>query len=93
MTSSTGANALDVGAAYSVGSRAFLARLDLELDALAAVQTVKVESRVQTGAVEEILGPVLGRDEAKTAIGDELLNGPGRHLSTLAPRHAVTLAW
>ena len=93
MTSSTGATVLDVGAAYSVGSRAFLARLDFELDSLAAVQTVIVESRIQTGAVEEILGPVLGRDEAEAAIGDELLYGPGRHLSTLAPRRAVTLAW
>jgi hypothetical protein len=93
MTSSTGGSSLDVGAAYSVGSRAFLARLDLELDALAAVQAVKVEGRVQTGAVEEILGPVLGRDEAEAAIRDELLYGPSGHLSTLASRHAVTLAW
>jgi hypothetical protein len=43
--------------------------------------------------VEEVLGPVLGRNEAEASIGDQLLDGSKGHVFTLAPERAVTLAW
>src|SRR5207248_3118288 len=54
-------------------ARALGARLDLEGDLLAAVQAVEVA--LGAAAVEEVLLPVLGRDEAEATVGDELLDG------------------
>src|SRR6266568_1232574 len=55
----------------AIRARAFLARLDLKADALSAGQGVEVHARVETGAVEEILAPVLCGDHRPTS-GDEL---------------------
>src|SRR2546429_1718857 len=53
------------------------ARLRLELDALPSAQRVEVGDRA---AVEEELLPVVSRDEAKAAVGHDLLDGPLCHL-------------
>src|SRR4029450_3440901 len=53
------------------------ARLDLELDLLAAGEAVEVHGRGEAVAVEEVVLPVLGGNEGESAIGDELLDGSG----------------
>ena len=72
--------------------RALLARLDFELDRLAAIQAVEVQVRLQPRAVEEVFRAVLGGYEAEAAVANQLLDRPKGHLSTLAPSRAVTLA-
>src|SRR5258708_6099366 len=62
---------------------AFLTRLDLKADALTARQRVEVDARVETGAVEEVLLPVLGGDEPEPAVGYQFLDCAGRHLQLL----------
>src|ERR1700693_1828040 len=66
----------------SVRARALLARLDLEAHPLAPRQRVEVHGRIEASPVEEILPPVLGRDEPESAVGDQLLDGACRHLPT-----------
>src|SRR5437762_9382118 len=73
----------DLSQLDAVGSRALLARLDLEAHALATGERVEVHARVQTGPVEEVLPTVLSRDEAEPSIGYKLLDGACRHLELL----------
>src|ERR1700736_4419871 len=61
---------------------AFLARLDLEADALASGERVEVNAWVEARAVKEIFAPVLRRDEPKPAVGDQLLDCACRHRDT-----------
>src|SRR3990172_2263621 len=68
------------GGANSVRARALGARLDLELDPLAADEAVEVERGIEPTAVEEVFLRILGGDEAKAAIGDDLLDGSGGHM-------------
>src|SRR4029079_3730515 len=60
-------------------ARALGALLDVEIDLLAAGQAVGVERHVERAAMGEIILPVVGGDEAKSAIGDDLLDGSGGH--------------
>src|SRR5450756_712226 len=66
----------------TVRARALLAWLDLEADPLAARERGEVDGRIEAGAVEEILPPVLGGNEPEPAVGDQLLDGACRHLPT-----------
>src|SRR5438874_2336392 len=66
----------------AIRARSFLARLDLEVDALATRQRIEVDARVQAASVEEVLLSILGRDEAEATVGDQLLDGPSRHPPT-----------
>src|SRR3990172_12801412 len=67
------------GGAHVVGARTLGARLDVELDPLAATEAVEVERGIEATAVEEGFLRILGGDEAKAAIGDDLLDGTGGH--------------
>src|SRR4029077_2913364 len=66
-----------------IRARAFLARLDLKADALPTRQGVEVHARVESGAVEEILTPVLCGNEPEPAVGYKLLDSACRHLQLL----------
>jgi hypothetical protein len=68
-----------LGGANPVGTRALGALLDLELDALAAGETVELERRLEAVAMEEVLLRVLGLDEAESTVGDDALDGTGGH--------------
>src|SRR5258707_14832517 len=59
-------------------ARALGARLDLERDLLATLKGVEVT--LGAAPVEEEFLSVLGRDESKTAIRNELLDGARGHL-------------
>ena len=59
----------DLGCAHLSGARALGARLDLEVDPLAAVEAVEVEGRAERVAMEEVFLAVLGGDEAEAAVG------------------------
>jgi hypothetical protein len=65
---------LDVLCASALG-----ALLDIELDLLAAGETIEVQGSSQAVAMEEVFLPILGGDEAEAAIGDDLLDGTGGH--------------
>ncbi len=60
---------------YTDGSRTLLPSLQLELDVLAFLQTVKVEL-LEATAVEENLLPVSGPNEPKSAVADNPLDCP-----------------
>jgi len=49
-------------------ARTLLTRLDLERHRLAAGEGVEIEVVVKAAAVEEVLLPILGGDEAETAV-------------------------
>src|SRR5262245_27899125 len=53
--------------------------LDVEADLLAADEAVEVDRRGEPVAVEEVVLPVVGGDEAEAAVRDELLDGAGSH--------------
>src|SRR5712692_5438758 len=72
-----------LGGAHAVRARALLALLDLEGHGLAATQAVEVKRLLNAAAMEEVLFPVLGGDEAKAAVGHDLLHGSLRHLVSL----------
>src|SRR5438128_12540309 len=65
-----------------VRARTLLARFDLEAHSLTTGKRIEVDARVKPGPVEEILLPVFGRDEAESAVRDQLLYGPCRHRTT-----------
>src|SRR5438105_15500881 len=65
-----------------VGARTLLARLDLERHALAARERIEVHGRVKPCPMEEVLLPVLSRDEAEPAVRDQLFYGPCGHRQT-----------
>src|SRR5215472_12913315 len=69
--------------ANAVRARALRARLDLERHSLTTGQRVEVQRRIDPAAVEEVLLAVLGLDEAEAAVGDDLLDGPLRHVTLL----------
>lgn len=69
----------------AVCPRAFLAGLDLEVDALPTGERVEVHARVKSCAVEEVLPPILRGDETEAAVGNQLLDGASRHLPSLLP--------
>src|SRR5215469_7152612 len=69
--------------ANAVRARALRARLDLEGHPLTTGQRVEVQRRIDPAAVEEVLLAVLGLDEAEAAVGDDLLDGPLRHVTLL----------
>jgi hypothetical protein len=68
-----------LGSADAYGARALGAGFDLERDALAALEAVEIEGSLEAATVEEVFLPVFGGDEAKAAIGDDLLDGTGGH--------------
>ena len=67
------------GGAHLGGAWALRAGLDLELHTLAADQTIEVERGVETVAMEEVFLRILGGDEPKAAVRDDLLDGTGGH--------------
>src|SRR5881394_3962917 len=69
----------DLGRANLRCARAFGARFDFERDLLTADEAVEVKRGVERAAVEEVFLRILGGDEAKAAIGDDLLDGTGGH--------------
>lgn len=69
-----------LGRADLARPRALRALLDLERDALAASEAIEVERGLEAVTVEEVFLPVLGRDEAEAAIGNDLLDGTGGHM-------------
>ena len=68
-----------LGGTHLGGARTLGARLDLEDDTLAADEAVEVHRGIESAAMEEIFLRILGGDEAKAAIGDDLLDGTGGH--------------
>ena len=68
-----------LGGSHLVSPRALGARLDLELNSLAADEPIKVERGVEAAAMEEVFLRVLGGDETEAAVGDDLLDGTGGH--------------
>ena len=67
------------GCADASRARALGALLDIERDALAAVEAIEVQGRVQLVAVEEVVLAVLGGDETETAVSNDLLDGACGH--------------
>src|SRR5256712_3075930 len=72
-----------LGGAHAVRARTLLALLDFEGHGLAATEAIKVERLLDAAAMEEVLFPVLGGDEAKAAVGHDLLHGSLRHVVAL----------
>jgi len=62
------------------GARTFGAVLDVEVDTLVPTQGVEV---LNAAAMEEVFLPVFSCDEAKSSVGDELLDSSCGHLSLL----------
>src|SRR3954453_16519485 len=67
------------------GARTLGARLDVELDLLAAHQAVEVERCVNAASVEEVFLGVIGRDETEAAVRDDLLDRARGHVTLLLP--------
>src|SRR5690349_303808 len=81
--------AVELGELDAARAGALLARLDLERHPLAALEAVEVG--LGAAPVKEVLLPVLGGDEAKAAVGNELLDGASLHGGLLVSRTNVTL--
>src|SRR5437879_8235709 len=62
------------------GARAARTGLDVEGNLLAAGQPIEVERRVEAVAMEEVVLPVVGGDEAKASVRDQLLDGACGHV-------------
>ena len=60
--------ARSLGGANLVGARPLRALLDVELDALAAGQTVEIERSFEAVPMEEVFLLVLGLDEPESAV-------------------------
>src|SRR2546423_15696117 len=68
--------------ADALGARALRARLDFERNLLATLEAVEVAFGAT--AVEEVFLSVLGLDESKAAIGNQLLDGACGHFHLLS---------
>src|SRR5690242_20277407 len=66
---------------HAARARALGTHLDLVCNLLPTLEGVEVA--VSAALVEEILLPVIGRDESKTAVRNDLLDGACRHLRLL----------
>src|ERR1051326_2709816 len=73
----------ELGDANAVRARTLRAGLDLERHPLTAGECIEVQRRIDSAAVEEVLLAIFGLDEAETAVGDDLLDGPLGHLTLL----------
>ena len=60
-------------------ARALGALLDFERHSLSTDESVEVKRALEAAAMEEVFLRILGSDEAKAAIGDDLLDGSGGH--------------
>jgi hypothetical protein len=69
-----GSGGLDV-----LGASALRSLFDVELDLLAAGESIEVERGSKPIAVEEVFLAVFGCNEAEAAIGDDFLDGTGGH--------------
>src|SRR3989442_448230 len=77
---------LALGRPDAVRPRALLALLDVEADCLATAQAVEVERRIHATLMEEVLLTIVGGDEPKSAVGNDLLDGALWHLPNSSSR-------
>src|SRR5437773_12350095 len=77
---------LALGGPDAVRPRALLALLDVEADGLATAQTVEVERRIDATLMEEILLTIVGGNEPKSAVGNDLLDGALWHVPNSSSR-------
>src|SRR2546422_6285750 len=77
---------LALGRPHAVRPRALLALLDVEADGLATTQAVEVERRIDATLMEEILLTIVGGNEPKSAVGNDLLDGALWHVPNSSSR-------
>src|SRR5439155_4345328 len=77
---------LALGGPDAVRPRALLALLDVEADGLATAQAVEVEGRIDATLMEEILLTIVGGNEPKSAVGNDLLDGALWHVPNSSSR-------
>jgi hypothetical protein len=82
MTGDAGLSGL--GCSHLARARTPVAPLDVEAHGLAGTKPVEVERAVKAAAMEEVLLPVIGRDESEAALEHDLLHLPSLHL--VSPR-------
>src|SRR6266540_6001798 len=70
---------LVLGGRDLAGAGTARAGLDLEVDLLATDEAIELKGAIEPVTVEEVLLAVLGSDEAKAAVGDNLLDGTCGH--------------
>ena len=71
---------LDSGCADLNGARALGAGFDFERDALAAGKAVEIEGSDEAATMEEVFLPIFSSDKSESAVGYDLLDGPGGHI-------------
>ena len=68
-----------------------LARFDVELHTLTALEVVEAQGAVEPGAVEEVLDAILRGDEAEATVRNHPLDRSERHPFTLASTEPFTI--